>query len=281
MKKILIVVFVLLACTVQAQQKRFQSITWVSGNSGTLRFFDKNRISWELDQSFKSYPQFMEADLRYYQSKDTLVVIDSLLWDKPRRHMIYKFILSQNGNKTLSLTPVNDDAKHAIPLTTYVLKNIDYVNDPAIKFSSIHFDYGGYGEPVYPNATKYEQCTINIENDGNYYLKKILDSNAAHIGYFKGKLSEPQLDSINYLLQHSEIKQLQNWKSIVRASHGFEYNLVIAYNNNNTLKINAMILPGIIDGLLSYIRILTQNLKLQPDEQKHDFRLNGDLNYYR
>jgi len=275
MKKILTFLFVLNAYAAFCQLKPLQSITWVSDNFGTLHFTNaNNRFFWELDQSFKLYSNFMASDFEYYQTKDTLVLIETV--QNPRT---YKFIMTRKGNESLSFIPANDEAKKAIPLPVYVLRNIAYVDDPTVKFTSIHLDEGGYSESP-PVGLTYSQRTINIDNKGNYYLKMLSNGYKSPVNYFKGKLDPVQLDSLNYFIQHSEIKKLQNWKQIVRAAHAPEHNLIIAYNDN-VLKLNASILPGITRDLVNYILSLEKKLSLEPDGQKHDFTKEGDLNYYK
>ena len=276
MKKILTFLFVLNAYAAFCQLKPLQSITWVSDNFGTLHFTNaNNRFFWALDQSFKLYSDFMASDFEYYQTKDTLVLIETV--QNPRT---YKFIMARKGNESLSFIPANDEAKKAIPQPVYVLRNIAYVDDPTVKFTSIHLDEGGYFENPPIAQLTYFQRTINIDNKGNYYLKMLSNGYKSPVNYFKGKLDAVQLDSLNYFIRHSEIKKLQNWKQIVRAAHMSQKNLIIAYNGG-VLKLNASILPGITSDLYYYIWSLEKKLSLEPDEQKHDFTKEGDLNYYK
>lgn len=277
MKKPLFLIFSLLACTTYGQQQPLQSITWVSDNVGTLRFFGENHLSWELDQSFKSYPRFLDIDFTYYFSNDTLVVVnpypEALYPDEVKSQVLYKFIIARKGNKLLGLTPVNDDAKRVIPQPTYVLRNADYVDDASVKFTSIHLNMGGCHD-------KCLESTVNIDNKGNYYLKILSNGYRSQANYFKGKLSAAQLDSLNYLVRHSEIKKLKNWTEKIKAADGGEWNFIIAYNSD-VLKIKTSVMPGITRDLIDYSGLLASKLTLEPDERRHEFKQEGDLNYYK
>ena len=119
MKKNLTFLFVLNAYTAFCQLKPLQSITWVSDNFGTLHFTNaNNRFFWALDQSFKLYPVFMDRESEYYQTKDTLVLVDpyreASLTGQTKQHVLYKFIMTRNENESISLSPVNDFAKEVI-----------------------------------------------------------------------------------------------------------------------------------------------------------------------
>jgi hypothetical protein len=285
-KKVLTVILMLLIYGIaNAQLKPLQSITWVSDNLGTLNFLDEGLVRVELDQSFKLYPRILDiGSFKYYLSKDTLVVVnpypEATFIGQAKHSVVYKFIMTRKGNETLSLSPVNDEAKQMIPQFSYVLRNIIYVNDPAIKFTSIHVDVGGFSEGTPPVSATSSEHTVNIDNKGNYYSKILSNGFRSPANYFKGKLNAGQLDSLNYFVQHSEIKKLQNWKEILRADHAAQWNVVIAYNSD-MLKLNANILPGVTNDLLRYIMLLAKKLTLEPDEQRHDFKDEHDLNYYK
>lgn len=269
--------------TAFCQLKPLQAITWVSDNCGVLHFTNNNHIFWELDQSFKSYGLFMDLNFEYHTVNDSLILVDpyprASSPDKPKHQVLFKFIMARTGNEILSLVPANDDARKAIPKLVYTFKNIDYVADTTVRFTNIHLDTGGSSLSSSAGLI-YSEATVNIDSKGNYNLMTLSNGYKSPANYFKGKLSALQLDSLNYLIQHSEIKKLQNWKEIVIPDHAARSNFIVAYNDD-VLKLNAKFLPGITNDLLNYISLLKKKLTLMADEQKPDFKEEGDLNYYR
>ncbi|MEJ7560774.1 MAG: hypothetical protein WKF66_20855 [Pedobacter sp.] len=249
-------IFFLLFCSkAYGQLKPVQSIAWISEEMHMMRFVGSD-VTFEPNREGEDY--------LYYLSIDTLVLVDKVFPSNEIRARAHKFLMSRKGNELLILTPINDNAKRFSKVPYYTFRNTDYTVDHTLKFKSLHYNVGG--------CAGCGLRTVNIDNKGNCYVKK---GAGLDTGYFKGKLSSMQLDTLNNLLQRSGIRKLQGWIPDRWLSSGAAKNVVIEYNGN-ILRMKNRILPWVTRDLLQYVQLSAIKLPLVPDVERYNYKRDGD-----
>lgn len=263
MKKLLSIIFVFITASAYSQVTPIS--TWISEDLGGLRFY-KDEMNFDFDGYNRSK--------RYYMVKDTLIMIDKYTYigttDKTQHVDLFKFLTKRNGDKSLAIIPVNANAKRLAKEAVYQFRNIKYIKDATIKFTRIHLNAGMcYGScPV---------LSIDIDNKGVYYLKGG-EYAEPFKGYFKGRLTAKQLDTLIFLIQHSQIKKMYGWKQKAFVNDTPPYNLTI-YHNNKRLKVQTNWAPMNIRDLISFLVSTYKTVNLVPDPEKHEFDEGPDLKY--
>ncbi|MBC7400056.1 MAG: hypothetical protein H7289_08935, partial [Mucilaginibacter sp.] len=84
------------------------------------------------------------------------------------------------------------------------------------------------------------------------------------------KLTGPQLDTLKYLLQHSEIKKMQLWSP---KSHAMDVPPIIftLYYNDQKLSIQTNVPPMNMFDLRAFLEASYQKVALVRDPKKHQF----------
>lgn len=259
MKKLVLILTFLSYGTAYGQLKPIQSLSWIS-NETQMMYFVGDEVLFE---------PYKEGDaFKYYFLKDTLVMVNKQLYDfDPNRVMhsrLYKFVMKRKGNEQLILTPVNDNAKKLDKIPHYTFTNRKSLVDRSLKFKTVHINSGG--------CQGCKLRTINIDDKGNYYLKK---GAGLDTGYFRAKLNTKQLDTLNYLLQRSGIRKLQGWIRDRWHTGGGIQNVVIEYNGN-ILKMKNNIFPLVTSDLRKFVLSLLNKLTLVPDEGKYNHNFEDD-----
>ena len=262
MKKLVLIFSLLTYGIAYGQLMPIQSISWISKEMQMMDFRGEEVL----------FEPYKEGDLlKYYLSEDTLVMVNKNLNDEGSDNLmherLYKFLMNRKGNEQLILTPINDNAKKLDKLPSYTFTNKKKIIDRSLKFKIVHLNSGGC-----PGC---ELRTINIDEKGNYYLKK---GGGVDTGYFKGKLNSRQLDTLNDLLYQSGIRKLQGWIPDRRLADGGVKNLVIVYNGN-ILRMKNTILPLVIHDLLNFLYLFSARLPLVPDQEKYNYKREGDTAY--
>lgn len=264
MKKTLTLLFTLFTSVSFCQTANIQKITWVSNDLGGIRFY-KEQIDW--------YSNDTEHIKRYRTVKDTLIMFDDYTVNgNPTRYIdLFKFLFTQQGDRTLTITPINTNARALAKGKLTVFTNFKYLKDQSVKFKRIHFNSGYcYGTcPV---------LNIDIDSTGFYYLKGG-EYAEPYRGYFVGRLTTSQLDTLNQLVQSSHLQQLQNWKQKEIVMDTPPYNLTIFYNGKN-VKLHTNYPPFILQDLISYLVSSYKKVLLAPAKTRLDFEEDKDKLYY-
>ncbi len=262
MKKSVLIFTLLTYGVAYGQLMPIQSISWISKEMQMMDFRGEQVL----------FEPYKEGDsLKYYLSEDTLVMVNKILnevgSDNLMHGRLYKFLMNRTGNEQLILTPINDNAKKLDKLPFYTFTNKKNNVDRSVKFKIVHLNWGG------GPGGKLE--TINIDDKGNLYLKK---GGGLDTGYFKGKLTLRQLDTLNNILHRSGIRKLQDWIPDRTHTGGSPENLVIEYNGN-ILRMKSKIFPLVIHDLLNFLFLDATKLPLVPDEERFDYKREGDETY--
>ncbi|MDB5157322.1 MAG: hypothetical protein JWR50_2029 [Mucilaginibacter sp.] len=257
MKKTLSAFLIFLSITAYSQTQPINTITWISGSLGGLRFYGD-----QVNFNFGNYESFK----KYYLTKDTLVMIDDYTTSadnfKDRHVDLFKFLIIQSDAQSLTLIPVNANAKKIADTPSYNFKDIKHIEDRGIKFTRLHLKAG----PCYGTCPILD---VDIDNKGVYYLKGEKYTEPYN-GYFKGKLNADQLDSLNYFIQHSEVEKLQGWKQKMVVMDTPPYYLTIYYNRKK-LKVQTNYPPMNISDLINFILQSYKKVALLPDPEKREF----------
>jgi hypothetical protein len=263
MKKLLLIILVLVATRAHSQVKPIS--TWISNDLGGLNFY-KNELWYDFNGN--------KQGTRYYIVKDTLILTDGRIpgdtssFIKPAN--LTKFLEIRKGDQSLTLIPLDASAKWLTKGAPYQVTNIKYIKDATIKFTRIHLNAGQcFGTcPV---------LSIDIDNKGIYYLRGGEYADPFK-GYFKGKLTAKQLDTLNYLIQHSQVEKMQGWKQKAQVSDTPPYNLTLYYNSKN-LRVATNWPPMNITDLIRFLTSTYKKVALVPDPEKHEFDEGPDLKY--
>lgn len=178
------------------------------------------------------------------------------------RHIDFsKFLIKSISPKKLVISPVDTNAKKLAKESAYTFYNLSYLHNPDIKFSKLSFTSGEcYGScPV---------IKIDINSAGDFKLTGGKDPWREQ-GPVNGRLTRLQLDTLNYLLQHSQLKKMHAWKQTSVVYDTPQYLLNIDYNNKSLVidtNYPPLNIQGIIDFLLSFYERLP--LVVRPREIK-------------
>jgi len=248
MKLFLIFLFSLISTVSYSQIVKVDTARWISDDLRGLRFY-KDGVSFNFD----GYNQYKRSRLE----KDTLIMVDNYTSSADNfkiRHIdISKFLIKPISPQKLVISPVDTNAKKLAKKRAYIFYNISYLRDPDIKFSKISFTSGScYGScPV---------MKIDINSAGDFKLTGGKDPWREQ-GPVNGKLTSLQLDTLTYLLQHSQLKKMHAWKQTSVVYDTPSYLLNIAYSNKN-LVIDTNYPPLNIQGLIDFLLSFYERLPL-------------------
>jgi hypothetical protein len=255
MKKTLTLLLTSLNFLAYSQIKNVKNVKWLSTNLGGIGFY-KDQLNWRGDN--------FDVLKRYYISNDTLVMFDRYTWNRDTTwHTdLFKFKMVIKGDKSLTIIPLDQKAKELAQGKMNQFTNIKYIYDESIKFSRIHLNAGlCYGTCP--------ELSIDIDDTGTYYLKGG-EYAEPYKGYFKGRLSVKQLDTLNYYIKHSAIEQMQTWTQKLTVMDTPPYSLILYYNGKK-LSVSTNWPPNVIEDLLKYLMSTYRKVNLIPDPDKHEF----------
>lgn len=227
-------------------QSTFTSFKWVTDDLEYISFH-KDVASFMLGG--------LPWDQKYETVKDTLMFVDRYTTLKNGIQILVidttKYLIKQSGDVELELILYNSKPHKFVSKPYYKFKNLTYLQDKTLKFNKLHFTASAcYGTcPV---------LNIDIDNKGTYYLTGG-EYAEPYKGAYRGVLTARQLDTLNYLLQTSELKIMHTWKQGFKVSDAPGYNFTIYYNDKK-LKIKTekppLNLVDLVDFLVnSYRRV--------------------------
>ncbi|MDB5086928.1 MAG: hypothetical protein JWR09_922 [Mucilaginibacter sp.] len=257
MNKFLVVIALLIPCLSFAQPFHIDSAKWISNDLGYLSFYqDEVKFNFDGNEDFK----------RFRLSHDTLMMVDTYTTSADKfalTHIdLFKFFIQHAGDSSLTIKPVNDKAKKLVRKSSYQFKNLKYCIDSTIKFKRLTFT-AGWCMGTCPIMK------IDIDNTGKFYLEGN-NNTEPFTGSFKGQLSNIQLDTLNYFLQHSELKKMFSWKQGNVVMDAPNYRLTISYNNQKLL-IETNEPPLNVSDLINFLLRSYKNVTLVHDNVKHSF----------
>jgi hypothetical protein len=247
----ILLVFVLMWNLSFAQKVQLDSIRWITKSLGYL-YFSQGHINYNFDGIDGSKS-------KYAIVKDTLIMTDiyTSSADKfSKKHRDdFKFLIRNITPSRLYLKAVAPNAVKLAGNVTYEFTNFKNSYDKDIKFSKLSF----------LSSTCYGDCPqlgIEILPNGNYQLKA-----GEHVGNYSGtytgKLSAAQLDTLNYLLKHSELKKMTDWEQTGTVADAPNYYFAIEYTNTKKkLSITTNKPPMNITDLISFMLQSYKNVTL-------------------
>ena len=248
-----LLVFILFGGPVLAQHSTIESEKWINEDLGHL-YFDGGKVYFNFD----GYDKNKNG---YKIEHDTLKIIDTYTTsadDFKQKHTdVSKFIVNYFDGKKLVIKAVNENAVKLAGRTPLEFKNYKASFDNGIKFSKLRF----------LSSTCYGQCpqlAVNIWADCTYRLKggEFADP---YKGDFAGKLNAAQLDTLNYLLKHSELKKMHEWKQGNQVVDAPNYYLDIDFaNNKDKLTITTNEPPMNLRELVTFLVESYKRVKLVP-----------------
>lgn len=257
MKKLLLIIYLFIPFLAYNQTISIDSVKWISDDLGYLHFYKD-----EVHFNFDGHEQFK----RFKWDKDTLIMVDNYTTSADnysKRHIdLFKFLIQSINSKSLTLKPIGTNAYKLVNKPVYHFKNIDYIRDPKVKYTKLTFN----------SSTCYGTCpelTIEIDNSGYYYLLGGMYADP-YKGYFKGMLTAKQLSRLNYLVQHSQIKKMYNWKQGNVVMDAPNYRLTIN-SNYKPLYLNTNEPPLNMTELIEFLLNSYKQVTLVQDQDKHKF----------
>ncbi|MEO3407240.1 DUF6438 domain-containing protein [Mucilaginibacter sp. CAU 1740] len=248
-----LLVFILCGNFAFAQHSTVESEKWINEDLGHL-YFSGGKVYFNFDG-------FDKNKNGYKIEHDTLKIIDtytSSADDFKQKHIDEaKFIINYFDGKKLIIKAVNESAVKLAGRPPLEFKNYKASYDNGIKFSKLRF----------LSSTCYGDCpqlATNIWADGTYRLKggEFADP---YKGDFAGKLSRGQMDSLKYLLKHSELKKMYDWKQGNQVVDAPNYYFDIDFTNNkDKLTITTNEPPMNLTELITFLIQSYKKVKLVP-----------------
>lgn len=252
-----LLLFVLMYNVSLAQKVQLDSIRWITKSLGSL-YFANGYVNYDFDgvNGTKS---------KYVIVKDTLIMTDiyTTSTDKfSKKHRDdFKFLIRNITQSRLYLKAIEPNAIKLAGNITYEFTNFKNSYDKDIKFSKLSF----------LSSTCYGDCPqlgIDIWANGDYHLKAG-EHAGNYSGSYTGKLSQVQLDMLNYLLKHSELKKMTDWEQTGTVADAPNYYFAIEYTNSKKkLSITTNRPPMNIIDLVSFMiesyKKVTLNKVVQP-----------------
>lgn len=238
MKRFFTPLFFLISTIAYGQKINIDTVRWVSDNLGHIAFY-KEGVSFDFDGHIDSKGFRLE--------KDTIVMVDSYTTSadnfKIRHTDLFKFLIKNMDARTLTVSPFDDNAKKLVKRDFYTFYNLSYMQDSDIKFSKLKFFAGAC----------YGRCpTMDMEVDsaGNFKVNGAGDP-YRNAGSLTGKLTKTEIETLTYLLQHSQLKKMHNWKQTSVVHDAPPYRFSIVYDNKN-LEIETNDPPLNIQDLINF-----------------------------
>ena len=252
MKRLTLVLLVFVCCTACAQNYNLDNTKWVDDKLQSLQFFNGTAFLGHIIGG------------KFKIDKDTLIIIST--------GQTGKYLISDYDQTAMTLTLCDEwfDKSTGRMIGSkadwsYHFKNLKYAVDPTLKFSRLHFT----------SSTCYGKCpvlSIEIDNKGNYFLEGGKYSDP-YKGFYKGKLSPNQLDSLNYLLQRSQIRKMKNWRGAEFNIDTPDYTLFIECGDDRFSIKTSIFSPHLRD-LTDFLVESYKKIALTPDTDKHLFENN-------
>ncbi|SEP13156.1 DUF6438 domain-containing protein [Mucilaginibacter sp. OK283] len=249
----LLFAFIIVFGELHAQKVQLDSIRWINKDLGHL-YFENGRVNFNFigNDKFKSH---------YSIVKDTLIMTDiytsSVDNFKVKHKINFKFLIRDLTKNRLYIKAVDSNAIKLAGPDTYEFTNLKNSYDKDIKLSAVRF----------LSSTCHGDCPqleILIGADGDYHLRGGEYADPFK-GEFTGKLSKPQLDTLNYWLKHSELKKMYNWRQqdqvIDMPNYYFEFDFE---NNKKKLSVTTNQPPLNMTGLVEFMLSSYKKVKLTP-----------------
>jgi hypothetical protein len=203
-----------------AQKVQLDGERWITKSLGHLYFADK--------RVYYNFVGYAGTKASYAIKNDTLIMTDIYHtsadnFNKERRED-FKFLIRHIDQNRLYLKAVDPNAIKLAGNNTYEFTNFKNSYDKNIYFSKIYF----------LSSTCFGDCPqlgIEIWPNGDYHLKAGEHANP-YKGDYTGKLSSTQLDSLNFLLRHSELKKMTNWEQGNQVTDAPNYYFAIDFTNS-------------------------------------------------
>jgi hypothetical protein len=191
--------------------------------------------------------------------KDTLIMTDIYTSSgdnfKKEHRDDFKFLIRDLTGSRLYIKAIEPNAIKLAGNITYEFLNFKNSYDKNIKFSKIYFLSSTC-------PTDCPQLGIEIWPNGQYHLKAG-EHAAPYKGDYTGKLSTTQLDTLNYLLKHSELKKMTNWEQGNQVADAPNYYFAIDFvNSKKKLSITTNEPPLNIIDLVNYMISSYKKVKL-------------------
>jgi len=277
MKRLSVIFMVLLTCAAYGQKAHrapkfaIDSADWITDDlEGSLTFY-KNQTK-EASLKNKTFADFgiYAAMGKYTINKDTLVITHEYD-DNDKQHQVerFKFLVKHLDKQKLVLQPIvnfsrqtlSEEGLDSLAFTDfagrprrqepeYHFENLQYAGDRSFKFKQLSF------KPA-------PGLTVQIDNTGIYYLRGENPLDSLHYGFFKGVLNGDQLDTLNNLLQKSQIRKMRDWPNGRFADNGDEYELAVDYDNGE-LTVKTDVWPICTHDLLMFLKQSYQKIGLEP-----------------
>ena len=262
MKKLTVVFLFFVCCTAHAQRYNLDNTKWVDDKLQSLQFFNGNVFLGHIEGG------------KFKTDKDTLIIVSASVNPKTSDtiRQTSKYLISDYDQTAMTLTLYVEgfDKERGRMIGSradwsYHFKNLKYAVDPTLKFNRLHFN----------STTCYGSCpvlSIEIDNKGDYFLEGGKYSDP-YKGFYKGKLSPNQLDSLNYLLQRSQIRKMKDWRDTEFNIDTPNYTLFVDYGDDS-LSIKTSIFSIHLRDLTDFLVESYKKITLVPDTDKHVFENN-------
>ncbi|MGF7037201.1 DUF6438 domain-containing protein [Mucilaginibacter lappiensis] len=214
-----LLLFMLMISTSFAQKVKIDAERWITKSLGHLYFSDK--------KVYYNFVGYAGIKANYTVVNDTLIMTDiyhsSTDNFKKERREDFKFQIRYIDQNRLYLKAIEPNAIKLAGPSTYEFTNFKNSYDKNIKFSKLYF----------LSSTCFGDCPqlgIEIWPNGDYHLKAGEHADP-YKGDYTGKLSPVQLDSLNYLLKHSELKKMNSWEQGNQVTDAPNYYFAIDFEN--------------------------------------------------
>jgi hypothetical protein len=236
-----------------AQKVQIDAERWITKSLGHLYFSDK--------KVYYNFVGYAGIKANYTIVNDTLIMTDiyhsSTDNFKKERREDFKFQIKYIDQNRLYLKAIEPNAIKLAGTNTYEFTNFKNSYDKNIKFSKLYF----------LSSTCFGDCPqlgIEIWPNGDYHLKAGEHADP-YKGDYTGKLSQVQLDSLNYLLKHSELKKMNNWEQGNQVADAPNYYFAIDFENTKKkLSITTNEAPLNIIDLVNFMISSYKKVKLTP-----------------
>lgn len=236
-----------------AQKVKIDDERWITKSLGHLYFVGK--------RVYYNFVGYAGTKSNYAIVNDTLIMADiyhtsSDNFQKQRKEE-FKFLIRYIDKNRLYLKPVEPNAIKLAGTNTYEFTNFKNSYDKNINFSKIYF----LSSTCFGNCP---QLGIEIWPNGDYHLKAGEHADP-YKGNYSGKLSKNQLDSLNFLLRHSELKKMNAWEQGNQVTDAPNYYFAIDFiNNKKKLSITTNEPPLNIIDLVNFMISSYKNVNLAP-----------------
>ncbi|WPU91166.1 DUF6438 domain-containing protein [Mucilaginibacter sabulilitoris] len=257
MKRVLLLLLTTLSFyTSFAQNVRLDSERWITKSLGHLYFSDK--------KVYYNFVGFAGIKDHYTIVDDTLIMTDiyhsSADNFKKERRDNFKFLIRHIDQNRAYIKAIETNAIKLAGNSTYEFFNFKNSYDKNIKFAKVYF----------LSSTCFGDCpqlAIEIWPNGDYHLKAG-EHAEPYKGDYTGKLSQGQLDTLNYWLKHSELKKMINWEQGNQVTDAPNYYFAIDFvNNKKKLSITTNEPPLNIIDLINFMLSSYKKINLVPVAQ--------------